>query len=118
MCMVYMRVCVVCFQCACVVCMCAICMRGVYSMCVYVVSVYACVYCQGVECVDVCVYVYMLAIGYLFIQSFPIHCTGTNSLPICLQFPDKPDVLSNGQIMPHSMCSGVGFIHSKLCACR
>ena len=41
---------------------CAICMCGVYSMCVYVVSVYACVYCQGVECVGVCVYVYMLAI--------------------------------------------------------
>ena len=56
--------------------------------------------CQGVECVGVCVYVYMLATGYLFIQSFPTHCTGTNSLSICLQFPDKPDVLSNGQIMP------------------
>lgn len=71
-----------------------------------------CVWCESVCGVYVCA-----LLGPYAIQSFQPHCTGTNSLPICLQFPDKPDVLSSGQTMPLHMGSGVGLGHAKLCAC-
>lgn len=74
----------------------------------------ACGVCLGVWCVycvcgmSLCVWCVRALLGTYAIQSFPPHRTGTNSLAICLQIPDKPDVLSDGQVMPLGTSSGAG----------